>query len=84
MNDLCSPELTAASLPKFTNSRVGFEHSPGCAKFESENFKKIKFFRSYFIFVTYLPKAVDGRVISEIYFFVKIKIKNKILKDSHS
>ena len=43
---------------------VGFEHRPGCEKFESQNLMKIKFLRSYFIFVTCLPREVDGRVIS--------------------
>ena len=68
LNDLYSPELAAASLAKFIILPVSFEHSLGCEKFESQNFKKIKFLRYYFIFVTYLPREVDGRVISDIYF----------------
>ena len=71
LNELYSPELTAASLAKFTISPVCFEHSQGCEKFELQNFKKIKLLRSYFIFVTYLPREVDGRGISEIYFLYK-------------
>ena len=71
MNDLYSLELTAASFAKFTISLQGFEHSPGCKKFESQNFKKIKCIRSYFIFVTYLPREVGGKGISEIYVLVK-------------
>ena len=61
-------ELTAAILAKFTISLVDFEHSPGCEKFESQNLKKTEFLHSYFIFLTYLPREVDGGVISEIYF----------------
>ena len=68
---LYSPELIAASLVKFTISQLGFEQSPGCEKFESQNFKKIKFLHLCFIFVTYLQRKVDGRVISEIYFLDK-------------
>ena len=56
LNDLYSPELTAACLAKFTISSVGFEHSPGCEKFESQNFRKMKLLLSYFILVTYLPR----------------------------
>ena len=48
---------------------MGFEHSPGCEKFESENFKK--FLHSYFIFVTYVPREVDGKVLSKINFLDK-------------
>ena len=40
LNNLFSPELTAASLAKFTISPVGFEHIPGCEKFQSQNKKK--------------------------------------------
>ena len=36
---------------------VGFEHS-----YE----ETVRFLNSYFIFVTYLPREVDGRIISEI------------------
>ena len=72
-NDLYSPELTAASLAKFMISPVGFEHSPRCEKFESQKFMKIKFLRLYFIYVTSLPRKVDGSVISEIYFLDKNK-----------
>ena len=62
---------------------MGLEHSLGCEKFESQSFKKIKFLRSYFIFVTYLPREVDGRVISEIcFFFFQLKIERKVLRDS--
>ena len=73
LNDLYSPKLTAASLAKFTISPVGVTHSSGCEKFESQNFKKIKFLRSYFTFVSYLSREVDGRIISEnqIYFFFR-------------
>ena len=78
MIDLYYPELTAASLAKFTISALGLEHSPGCEKFESQNFKKIKFLRSYFTFVTYLPREVDERVISEIHFLEK-KMSMKFL-----
>ena len=67
LSDLYSPELTAVSLTKFTTSPVGFEHLPGCEKFKSQNFKKIKFLCSY-LFVTYLPREVHGVVINEIYF----------------
>ena len=76
MNDLHFPELTAASLAKFMISSLGFEHSSGCEKFESENFKKVKSLRSYFIFVAYLPREVDGRIISEIYFKIKIEYED--------
>ena len=48
---------SAAILP------VGFKHSPWLEKFESHNFKEIKFLHLYFIFATYLPREVDGRVI---------------------
>ena len=82
MNDLFSPGLTAASLAKFTISPVGFEHSSECEKFESQNLKKIKLLRSYFIFVTYLPREVDGRVISEIYF--SDKMEYEVLRESRS
>ena len=61
MNYLSSPERTAASLANFTISSVGFEHSTGCKEFESQNFKKIKFLRSYFIFGTYLPREVKWK-----------------------
>ena len=68
-NALYSPKLTSAcAVAKFAISPLGFEHSPGGEKFESEDFKKVKFLRSYFIFDTYLPREVDGRVI-EIFFF---------------
>ena len=71
MNDLYSPDLTATSLTKFTILPVGLEYSPECEKVKSQNFKKMKFLRSYFIFVTSLPREVDGRVIREIYFLDK-------------
>ena len=76
------PELTAASLAKFTISPLIFEHSSGCEKLESEKLKKVKFLRSYFIFVTFLPKEVDERLISEIYFWMKIEYE--VLTDSRS
>ena len=41
------------------------------AKSSNQNFKKMKFLRSYFIFVTYFQGEVDVRVISEIYFLDK-------------
>ena len=42
-------------------------------------FKKIKFVRLYFMFVTYLLREVDGTVISEIYFVLKEKMNIRIL-----
>ena len=68
---LYSPQLTAASLGKFMISPVGFEHSSGCEKLQSQNFQKIKYLRSYFIVVTFLPREVNGKVISEIYILGK-------------
>ena len=58
---MCSPELTGASLAKFTILLVGSEHSLGCEKFESQIILLIKFADSYFIFFTYLPREVDRR-----------------------
>ena len=72
MNDLYSQKLTTASLVKFSSSPVRFEHIPGRQKFRSENFEKVQFLQNYFIFVTYLPSEVDGRIMSEIYFWMKI------------
>ena len=64
----------AASLAKLTISPVAFQHSQGCEKFESQNFKKIKFRHSYFIFVTYLPRKFDGRVYQRnLFFWIKIE-----------
>ena len=57
--------MQLASLAKFTISPAGFEHSAGFEKFESQNCKKIKFLHSYFIFVTYLLREVDGKVITQ-------------------
>ena len=51
----------------FHTSVVLLEYIPECQIFESEILKKDRFIRSYFIFVTYFPREVDGRVISEIY-----------------
>ena len=45
-----------------------FIHFDVPTKFESQNLRKIKFLHSYFIFVTYLPREVDGRVNGEAYF----------------
>ena len=75
MNDLHFPELTAASLAKFMISPLSFEHGLGCEKFESENFKKVKTLRPYFISVAYLPREIDGRIIIEIYFKKKIDMR---------
>ena len=83
MSDLYSPELTAVSLANFTISPVSFKHSQVCEEFESQHFKKIKFLCSYFVFVTYLPREVDGRVISEIY-FCYINIEYEVLRESRS
>ena len=33
--------------------------------------RKFNFFHSHIIFVTYLPREVDGRVLNEIYFLDK-------------
>ena len=81
-DDPYSQELTAASLVKFSSSPLSFEHIPGCQKFPSEKFEKVQFFRYYFIFVTYLPSEVDGRIISEIYFWMKIGYEG--LRESRS
>ena len=64
-------EETVASFAKFTISPVRFKHSSRCEKFESQNFKKIKFLHSDFRFVAFLPREVDGRVISELYLLNK-------------
>ena len=61
LNDLVCSELKASSRAKFTISPLGFEHSPEFEKFESKSVKKVKFLRSYFRFVTHLPREVDGR-----------------------
>ena len=71
-DDPYSQEQTAANLVKFLSSPLSFEHIPGCQKFRSENFEKVQFLRYYFIFVIYLPSEVDGRIMSEIYFWMKI------------
>ena len=82
MNDPYSQELTTASLVKFSSSPLSFEHIPGCQKFRSENFEKVRFLGYYLIFVTYLPREVDGRIMSEIYFWMKIEYED--LRESRS
>ena len=76
MNDLYSPQLTAPSLAKLTMSNRA---SLGCEKFGSE-ILKVKFLRLCFIFVTYLPREVDGRVINDIYFLDETEYED--LRDS--
>ena len=71
-DDPYSQELTAASVVKFSSSPLRFELIPGCQEFRSEKFEKVQFLRCYFIFVIYLPSEVDGRIMSEIYFWMKI------------
>ena len=71
MNDPYSQELPTASLLKLSSSPLRFEHIPGRQKFRSENFEKVLFLRNWFIFVTYLPSEVEGRIMSEIYFWMK-------------
>ena len=82
LNDLYSQEPRTASLVKFSSSPLRFEHIPGCQKFRSENFKKVKFLRYYFIFVTYLPSEVGRRIMSEIYFGTNIGYED--LRESRS
>ena len=82
MNDPYSQELTTANLVKFSSSPLSFEHIPGCQKFRSENFEKVQFLGYYFTFVTYLPSEVDGRIMSEIYFWMKIEYED--LRESRS
>ena len=71
-DDPYSQELTAASLVKFSTSLLSFEHIPGGQKFLPESFEKVQFLRYYFIFVIYLPCEVERRIMSEIYFWMKI------------
>ena len=47
---------------KFHDLASGFRAQPGSKKFESQNLKKIKVSRSYFIFVTYLPLKLIGEI----------------------
>ena len=82
MNAPYSQELTTASLVKFSSSPLSFEHIRGSQKFRSENFEKVQFLGYYFILVTYLPSEVDGRIMSEIYFWMKNEYEG--LRESRS
>ena len=62
LKDRYSPELTAASLAKFTISPVGLGHSPGCEKFESLNLKKIYFF----LRISYLLPTYQETLLPEL------------------
>ena len=81
-DDPYSQELTAASLVKYSSSPLSLEHIPGGQKFRPESFEKVQFLRYYFIFVTYLPSEDDRRIMSEIYFWMKIGYED--LRESRS
>ena len=51
-------------------------HIPGGQNFQSENFEKAQLLRYYFIFVIYLPSELNGRIMSEIYFWMKIEYED--------
>ena len=53
---------------KIHNLASRFRAQPGVRKVRITKLKINKFLRSYFIFVTYLPREVNERVTSEIYF----------------
>ena len=59
LNDLYSPELTAA---KFTISPMGFEHSPGCEKFESQNLRKLNFS----VLISHLLPTCQEKLMEEL------------------
>ena len=83
LNDPFSQELTTASL---VNSRAHrqvlstFRDDKSCS--DEKILKKFQFLRYQFIFVTYLLSEVDGRIMSEIYFWMKIGYED--LRESRS
>ena len=68
--------VTTAGLVRFSSSPLSFEHISGRQKFRLENFEKVQFLGYYFVFVTYLPSEVDGRIMSKIYFWMKIEYED--------
>ena len=63
LDDLYSASTNTCKSCKIHNLASRFRAQPcRCEKFQSQNFEKIKFHHSYFIFVTYLPREVDGEL----------------------
>ena len=61
-------DLNSCKSCKIHSLAIGFRAHPGVRKVRIRKFEMVKFLRSYFIFVTYLPRELDRRVTREIYF----------------